>query len=275
MTTDLIGHLVNLKVLSDYKQSNLDSIGIFWALIKEGKNPNRLRAEPLDLDPEEVLNPTEPTDEEIKSSKNQKEFNESGDYMEDYLEWIYSEIEGLYIMQTPPEVLKLESVYEDHIRGSRWLIDFIKIDRHDFKFYIEILGARHPKEFFSRIKQYEESGRRKSKQIDSTINKRTESKMDENNPYPRIFTGLTGYRIFEEYCKNTPIRHVDLSYLYFKLKGKYIDKYCGNDEFRVWYNETYKENFGSKLKSQGTDTIIRRKKLRDIIVKYKDLEKDR
>lgn len=183
MTINIIEHLENIKIFTDYIKSGLDSIEMFWVQIDKGnsgKNKKVMKFNTNDYDP------TEKELEQLLDDKKRKEhFDLSEEYTKVISDKILTKLE--YDKATVPDKIELSELYEKIIEENGNLQEFLNTTKDIVDQYVEIIGADLPKNFFGKLSQV------KKDNADKPIDYQIDESNDNNS---NDFSGLEWGAIF-------------------------------------------------------------------------------
>ncbi|WP_417443170.1 hypothetical protein [Joostella sp.] len=221
MTTDLIQHLINVKIYADYKRSKLDSFELFISYIDDGNNLSDLEKETTLF----VDDDFEPSTEEIHQFKNQPERN----YIEEYINMIKYKIEQILdYHNTPiPNLFEINKIV-DYVRSIEGLEAFLNLKDKQTLIdeYIVIIKSNHPDKFIESL---------------TTVENDLNNFPLLTNPHPNIFPSIRGYKIFSEFQeKFIKHEHADYSFIYRRMiSDKLIVFDLGDQAYRNWLYQSF------------------------------------
>jgi hypothetical protein len=153
MTINILLHLENIKIFTDYIHSGLDSTEMFWEYIDKGKifKKDKIKTVKYDVDTSNY----EPSKIELEKLKEWREKKESLDFAEEYVNAIRSTIETKleHDKAEIPETMELQDIYEAIILENVNLKEFLNTSKDIFNQYINIIDAKLPQEFFKKLSQ--------------------------------------------------------------------------------------------------------------------------
>lgn len=173
MTINIIEHLENIKIFTDYINSGLDSVEMFWVQIDKGDSGKNKKVMKFDT------NGYDPTEEELEQLLDDRKRKEYFDLSEEYTKVISDKIltKLEYDKATVPDKIELSELYEKIIEENGNLQEFLNTTKDIVDQYVEIIGADLPKNFFSKLSQFEKEST--AKPIDYEIDKLKDIKSND------------------------------------------------------------------------------------------------
>ncbi|WP_299363471.1 hypothetical protein [Winogradskyella sp.] len=155
MTTNILEHLENIKIYTDYINSGLDTIEMFWEEIDKG---NFTLRESVKTTKFEVNNRDfQPSETELKELEQERERKVNIDFSEEYIRGIRNKIETAldYDQAIIPSAIELQDIFENIIQENGNLNEYLSTSHEVFNRYANIIGNDLPKHFFRKLSQIE------------------------------------------------------------------------------------------------------------------------
>ena len=165
MTTNILEHLENIKIFTDYKKSGLSTVEAFWDYVEKGNNPEKIHEKILSFRIDREHFDYDPSKEEINRALEERERFKNTDWVEVYSDYVRSRIETSlnYDSAEFQQVMRLDEIYSKIIVENPNLKEYLATSEDIFLTYSEILGNDLPSKFFSNLAQYERARETDSK----------------------------------------------------------------------------------------------------------------
>jgi hypothetical protein len=179
MTINIIEHLENIKIFTDYINSGLDSIEMFWMQIDKGDSGKNKKVMKFDI------NNYDPTEEELKQLLDDTKRKEHFDFNEEYTKVIADKIitKLEYDKATIPEKIELSELYEKIIEENGNLQEFLNTSKDIVDQYVKIIDHDLAEDFFKRLSDFEKSGKSKLNELRV---KKSESDSNESTMHKKV-----------------------------------------------------------------------------------------
>lgn len=210
MNTNFIEHLRNLKIYSDWRNSELSTWDIFMDLKDQGKstkieqsyNPYKDQDSPIETGPRDEI---EPTADQIKAFRQKPERN----YLEEYCQFIEDEIIRLLeLYDAPiPNIFDLNDLPYIVCYKYSPLADFMETNENQVLEYVELMKLRRSSDFFAVMEDLQ-----------------FEMVAVKSSIWSKIFTSLKAYLFLQELTENIENRGRDLSFFYRRMKEENLIK---------------------------------------------------
>jgi hypothetical protein len=226
MTINILEHLENIKIFTDYINSGLDTIEMFWEHIDKGQIVKKYKIKTIKYDVDKGN--YEPSEIEFEKLKEGRERKESIDFSEEYIKAIRGAIESKleYDKAEIPETIEVHHIYETIIKENENLEHFLKSSKEIFDQYVKIIDGDLPKYFFSKLSQFEKDNAVKPIDYQSGDSKINKSNNFSGLEWGAIFYYATNYSPNTNYGfkKGDLMNFMDKHQI--DKKYKYLRKQC-------------------------------------------------
>lgn len=157
MTTNILEHLENIKIFTDYINSKLATIDMFWNHIDKGGSIYKNRKFKFGVNE----NNYDPSDKELEKLAEVKKGNENKDLCEEYIKHIRNSIETSldYDSAEISKIIEINNIYTDIIEAHGNLEEFLNTTKDIFDQYVIIIGKDLPEKFSNKLSQFEKVGK--------------------------------------------------------------------------------------------------------------------
>ncbi|MBT3872690.1 MAG: hypothetical protein HOF75_08700 [Flavobacteriaceae bacterium] len=235
MVSNILEHLENIKIFTDFKKTGFDTIEFFWDYIDKGGNIYKIDKQITKFElPDDHY---EPSDEEIEEAKEREEYIRHINLCDVYFESVNNRIvrELSYDNAIIPATIELSKLYNQVIIENNNLSNYLNTSEEIFNEFIALAKNNLPRNFFKALSDFQKGDEKL--EIKGKVDE-----VNKENPYPRIFTSLNSYNLFSEFSE----QHVregslmaDYSFIYRKMQeDKLIYEGVGDSEYRnfLFYN---------------------------------------
>ncbi|MFK2818989.1 hypothetical protein U0L90_02580 [Flavobacteriaceae sp. LMIT009] len=166
MTINILEHLENIKIYSDYIHSELDSIEMFWEQIDKGKSIKKDIVKTIKYEVD--TNNYDPTEIDLERFEEERRRKESIDFSEEYINAVRGTIETKleYDNAEMPETIEIQNIYETIIEANGNLESYLNTSKDIFNRYVEVIGNDLPQSFFKKLKEKEILSNSKKHKLD-------------------------------------------------------------------------------------------------------------
>ena len=233
MGNNIIGHIENIKVFTDYKKSGFDTYEMFLEEINNGRIPffkdfNVIST--LKNAPKDDIGFDKYFEENYKSileeqEKKKEQINRLGGYSNIYFSVIRTKVAG-FAERSPDFFVNqpLEHLYNEAISVYDDLGSYLGTKKEIVEEYVDLVQNLTADNFFEYLIRLEK-GEVKIEKITKIV------EVKSKNPHPRIFINYNAFLIFDSWASDNNA-DTDFSFIYRKMQyEEYIHEYVGESEF--------------------------------------------